>query len=170
MLRKPNKLDYTMVNSYSVKSLLNCLEKVCEKVAANILSEWCEINHILHESQTGSRRQRSFRDIVVRVICRVQGTCVAGKVADMLLMDIKGTLHHVSRNCLLCTMESMGTDGDLMKYTELFLCNRSVSLVIDGHQWAEVGVENRSTARITSVAHPVCNLPERCLQDCGKRG
>lgn len=35
----------------------------------------------------------------------------------------------------------MGADGDLMKRTESFMSDRSVGLVIDGHQCKERGVE-----------------------------
>lgn len=71
-LRKPNKLDYTMVKLYYIISLLNCLRKMCEKVVADILSEWCEINYVLYEGQMGFRRQRSTIDTMARVISRMQ--------------------------------------------------------------------------------------------------
>lgn len=48
---KPNKLNYTTVKFYRVRSLLNYLGKVYEKVAAETLAEWCEINKVLHEGQ-----------------------------------------------------------------------------------------------------------------------
>lgn len=43
MLRKKNMLDYTTVKSYSVISLLSCLDKICQKVMTDILSQWCEV-------------------------------------------------------------------------------------------------------------------------------
>lgn len=51
MLPKLNKLVYLTVKSYGVIRLLNCLGMACEKVGANMLAEWCEINHLLYESQ-----------------------------------------------------------------------------------------------------------------------
>lgn len=36
------------------------------------------------------------------------------KIADMLLMDVKGKFHHVSQNFLLRAMEDMRADGDLI--------------------------------------------------------
>lgn len=47
MLYKLNKVNYRVVKSYQVISLLNCLGKVSEKVAANMLENWCKIHHIL---------------------------------------------------------------------------------------------------------------------------
>lgn len=59
------------------------------------------------------RRQRSIIDAVPRVVGRVQESWTERKLADMLLMDIKGAFDDVSRNCLLCTMDGIGADGDL---------------------------------------------------------
>lgn len=59
----------------------------------------------------------------------------------MLLMDVKSTFNHVSRNYLLRTMETMDADGDLILWIEAFMSNRSVSLVIEGHLFEETAVE-----------------------------
>lgn len=64
MLQKPNRINYTLVKSYQVITLLYCLGKVCKKVAAEILAYWCEVHHILHESQRELRRQQSAIDAV----------------------------------------------------------------------------------------------------------
>lgn len=40
-----------MVKSYYVISLLNYLGKICEKVAADILEDWCDVYNILYEGQ-----------------------------------------------------------------------------------------------------------------------
>lgn len=48
LLWKPKKLKYTTVKSYRIISLLHCLGKVYERVVADMLSQWYEINPILH--------------------------------------------------------------------------------------------------------------------------
>lgn len=68
MLRKLNKSDYTVVKSYWVIRFLNCLSNVFENVVGDIPANWCEVNHILHDVQMGSRQQLSTINIVVRVI------------------------------------------------------------------------------------------------------
>jgi hypothetical protein len=61
LLRKPNKPDYSQVKSYRVISLLNCLGKVVEKIAAEAISDHCEATGALHPGQIGSRKDRSDR-------------------------------------------------------------------------------------------------------------
>ncbi|ODM15132.1 hypothetical protein SI65_09371 [Aspergillus cristatus] len=50
LLRKPNKPDYTAVKAYRVISLLNCLGKVVEKVAADAIAHHCETMGNTHEA------------------------------------------------------------------------------------------------------------------------
>jgi hypothetical protein len=45
------------VKSYRVISLLNCLEKVAEKVAIIAIANFYKINKLLHKGQFGCRKQ-----------------------------------------------------------------------------------------------------------------
>lgn len=58
----------------------------------------------------------------------------------MLLINVKGAFDHVSWSCFLHSMQEMGTDRNLMRWTESFKSDRSVRLVIDRHQCAEKAV------------------------------
>lgn len=53
-LYKQNKIDYTVIKSYRVIRLLNCLGKVYEKVVADMLANWFQVHTILHEGQMRS--------------------------------------------------------------------------------------------------------------------
>ena len=49
VIQKPKKPDYRIATSYRVISLLNCLDKVVGKVAANVIAEECECKRLLHD-------------------------------------------------------------------------------------------------------------------------
>ena len=51
VIPKPNKPDYRVAKVYRVLTLLNCLGKVVEKVAANAIAEECERSRLLHDGQ-----------------------------------------------------------------------------------------------------------------------
>lgn len=72
---------------------------------------------------------------------RVQKACAEWELMGRKLIDVKDTLDNISWKCLLCTMESMGANGDLMLWTELFMSYRRGSLVIDRHQCEETAVD-----------------------------
>lgn len=57
MLRKPNKINYTVVKFYQIIRLLNSLGKVCKKMAADMLADWCKVHSLLYgigETDKGS--------------------------------------------------------------------------------------------------------------------
>lgn len=51
----------------------------------------------------------------------------------MLLIDVKGAFDNVSKNYLLRHRESNDIYGDLMRWTDTFVTDISVGLMIDGH-------------------------------------
>lgn len=62
-------------------------------------------------------------------------------MTGMLLIDVKETFNHVRQNCLLRTMEGICADRDLVRWTEPIMSDRSVRLVIDGHQFTKAEIE-----------------------------
>lgn len=143
LLEKPNKRDRTLVKSYWVISLLNCLGKVVEKLVAEQLSAFCEVNGKLQKGQMGARKHRSAIDAAAILIQKVQETWKHQKIAGALLMDVKGAFYHVSRAQLAQRMADLGIDDDLIGWTKSFLTARWVELVIDGYINAKHKVETR---------------------------
>ena len=133
LLEKLNKKDRTLVKSYWVISLLNCLGKVVEKVVAEQLSHFGEINGKLYKGQMGAKKHRSAIDTAVLLIQKVQEVWESRKIAGALFMDVKGAFDHVSRAQLAQRMSNLGIDDDLIGWTQSFLTDRWVELVIDRH-------------------------------------
>lgn len=61
-------------------------------------------------------------------------------------MDVKGAFDYVSRIKLAQWMRQLGIDNDLIGWTQSFLTDRRVEIVIDGHINAEKDAE-------TSIPH-----------------
>lgn len=57
---------------------------------------------------------------------------------SMLLIDMKEVFDYISRNYLRRNIENMEADSYLIRWTESFLLGRSVDLVINIHQCADV--------------------------------
>jgi hypothetical protein len=84
-----------------VITLLNCLVKIVEKVAANAIAEACERRQLLHDRQFGCRKRRSAMYAVGRLMKRVEEAWERVNTAAVLLMDIKGAFPHVVRGNLI---------------------------------------------------------------------
>ena len=141
LLEKGGKRDLSLVRSYRVISLLNCMGKVVEKVVANQLSDYCETFSKLHPGQMGTRKERSAIDTVAALVHVVQEKWSEKLLAGALFMDVKGAFDHVSKAQLLRHIINLGIDGDLVGWTRSFLTNQKVQLVIDGHKSKERKIE-----------------------------
>jgi hypothetical protein len=70
VIRKPGQDDYTQLNAYRSISLLSCIEKVVEKVVAELLSEEAEGRGLLSDGQFGSRKGLSAIDAAAMMVNR----------------------------------------------------------------------------------------------------
>jgi len=141
VIPKPNKPDYGVAKAYRVITLLNCLGKVVEKVAANAIAEECERRQLLHDGQFGCRKRRSAIDAVGRLMKRVEEAWGRGNTAAVLLMDVKGAFPHVAKGNLIRRMEEMGFEADLVRWVENFMEERKVIMSMDGREGDSMDVQ-----------------------------
>ena len=141
LLEKGGSRDFTLVKSYRVISLLNCIGKVLEKVVAEQLSQFCESFCKLHVGQMGARKERCAIDAVALLVQRVEEIWAEKKLAAALFMDVKGAFDHVAKNQLISQMAELDIDGDLIRWTRSFLTDRKIQLIIDGHANQEERIE-----------------------------
>ena len=130
---KPGKDDYSQAKAYRVISLLDCLGKVVEKVAAYLISNQCERTGALDRGQYGSRPQRSAVDAVGLAMARTQQAWTQGKMVGALLMDVAAAFPSVARDCLVRRMRGLKLDENLVQWTDSFMQNRKVIMNINGH-------------------------------------
>ncbi len=73
ILKKSDKLNYLILKTYRIIMLLNCLDKVAEKIIAMQLSYTAEINDkLLNFDQMKDRKQRSTINVVLNLVHDVQ--------------------------------------------------------------------------------------------------
>jgi len=141
VIRKPGKDDYTKLKAYRSISLFSCMGKVVEKVAAELLSAEAERRGLLSDGQFGSRKGRSAIDAAAIMVDRAHTAWTNGHITGVLLMDIKAAFQSVGKGRLVNLMKVRQMDGDLIRWTESFLSERSVEMVIEGNAMERHPVE-----------------------------
>jgi hypothetical protein len=131
-LKKPNKPDYSISKSYRVISLLNCLEKLVEKIVATALSNFYKEKKLLHKGQFGYRKQRNAIDAVAKLILITENAWNSKQQLEALFMDFKGAFDCVIKQQLLQRLIKLKTPGFLVKWVDSFLTDRQAQLIIDG--------------------------------------
>jgi hypothetical protein len=98
-----------------VISLLSCLGKVIEKLAAGLIADWCEAQGTLHPRQMGYRRGRGAIDAVACLVQTVHKRWAQKLLTDTIFIDVIGAFDHVDPYKLSEAMETTGLDNDLIR-------------------------------------------------------
>jgi len=133
VIRTPGNENYTQLKGYRSISLWSCMGKVVEKVAAELLSDEAEGRGLLSDRQFGSRRGRSAIDTVAIMVDRAHAAWKGGHIAGVLLMDIKAAFPSVAKGRLVNLMKVRQMAGDHIRWTESYLSERTVEMIIEGN-------------------------------------
>jgi len=68
IIKKFNKDNYSDPKSYRVISLLNCLDKISERIIAERLSYFAETTDLLYFDQIDNRKQKSAIDAAISLL------------------------------------------------------------------------------------------------------
>jgi hypothetical protein len=134
VIRKPNKPNCNNPKAYRIICLLNCMGKIVEKVVTSLLAD--TIDKKLYKGQFGCRKRHSVVDAAACLTEEVYQSWAKGKIAGAILMDVKGAFEHVSRTRLTKCLEELEANPQLIRWTDNFMKDRKVSLIINGHETA----------------------------------
>jgi len=163
VIRKPGKDDYMQLKAYRSISLLSCMGKVVEKVLAELLSDEAERRGLLSDRQFGSRRGRSAIDPAAIMTDRAHAAWKGGHIAGVLLIDIKAAFPSMVKGRLVNLMKVRKMDGDFIRWTESFLSESTVEMIIEGNAM-ETSAGTWGPTGLTVVTDPLRNLHLRTDQ------
>ncbi len=132
ILKKSNKLNYSILKTYRIITLLNCLDKVAEKIIAVQLSYTAEINDkLLNFDQMRGRKQRSAINAVLNLVHDAQMTKNWENTLIYLLLDVKEVFDHVVLKQLIKILIKLKTSINLINWVKCFLQNQIINLKIN---------------------------------------
>jgi Reverse transcriptase (RNA-dependent DNA polymerase) len=115
---KPPYRDYVLSKGYRVISLLNCLDKIAEKIIAKRLAAIAKIKTLLHSHQIGGRKQKSAIDAVMALIYKVQANWRTRKrvnwVTSIVTLDVKNAFGHVGTAQFVTVCMKLGLPTELI--------------------------------------------------------
>src|SRR5436190_5070860 len=123
ILKKPNR-NASLPKSYRIISLLNCLEKISEKIIARRLVFLVNTTNIIHFNQMSSRKQISVINVVMIVVYDIQLAKHEKKNIFILFMNVKDAFDYISANQLLKICQNLGLSRLLCSWIECFINNR----------------------------------------------
>jgi hypothetical protein len=108
--------------------------KIVEKVVTSLLADG--IAKKLYKGHFGCRKCHSIVDVAACLTEEVYQSWAKGKIAGAILMDVKGAFDHVSRTRLTKRLEELEADPQRIRWTDNFMKDRKVSLIINGYETA----------------------------------
>ena len=101
IIKKFNKENYSDSKSYRVISLLNCLDKISERIIAERLSYFAETTDLLHFDQIGNKKQKSAIDAAISLLSDIEINKHEKKLISILFLDIKNVYNHLNKSQII---------------------------------------------------------------------
>jgi hypothetical protein len=122
----------TKIENYRGISILNTVSKVFEKIILDVI--YPVIYKGLPDTQHGFLRHRSTTSNLAcftnYILCNMEG----GKQVDVVYTDFEKAFDRVDHVILLRKLQQLGIHGDLLRWIESYLQNRSQAVVVGGYR------------------------------------
>ena len=115
ILPKPGKPDYSKPKAYRLISLLNCLEKVNERIIVKRLSYLAEITHLLYSNQIGGRLKKSAINAIILLNSKIEQNFKNKLKTLALFLNIKEAFNYIIKNRLIQILQNLKLLINLIK-------------------------------------------------------
>src|SRR5215471_12221624 len=131
VIKKFNKDNYSDSKSYRIISLLNCLDKIAEKIIAQRLLFFAETTNLLYFDQIDDRKQKSAIDAAISLFSDIEINKHKKRLTSALFLDVKEAFDHVNKSQLLETCCNLKLLNICIEWIHSFLSNRRIKLAFD---------------------------------------
>ena len=153
---KPGR-DLTVARNWRPLNLINCVEKLGEKVVADRIQDYGD--ELFHRLQYGSVRGRSAVDVLYRSVVRARACMDGGGSVGWGFWDVKGGFQNVVGGDVLRALEGVAGTRGLCSWMEQFVAPRDFEVSWDGLGWEGEGGGKIDDGRPTGLSTLPCALP-----------
>lgn len=105
--------------------------KVAKKLVAKKLAQFYKANDKFHKCQMRAKKNLLATDTTAILVQKVQNICNNWQIAEILLINIKYVFGYVLPTKLVYRMADLDINDNLIEWTQFFLIDRWIELVID---------------------------------------
>lgn len=119
--------------NYRPVSLTPVCCKSMERIISDHLQDYLNDNTLLSHHQFGFRRGRSTMEQLLLVYENISASMDSGNTVDLVLFDYSKAFDVVCHQILIAKLQSIGIDGQLLKWIASFLTGREMQVSVKGH-------------------------------------
>ena len=134
------KGDRHRAENYRPVSLTSVTSKLLEHIVCRAIMHHLEENDILTSKNHGFRSGFSCETQLVATMDELSSSYDQGKQVDIAILDFSKAFDTVPHKKLLHKLDNYGIRGPLHSWTESFLCDRHMKVMIDGETSQEAKV------------------------------
>jgi len=119
-------------SNYRPIALLPCMSKVLEKIIFNNMYSFFMDNNLLTEKNSGFKLLDSTTNQLIHIVNKIYKSLEDGKDVCMVFLDVSKAFDRVDHHALLLKLQQVGICGNLLKWIESYLTDRSQRVIING--------------------------------------
>ena len=126
--------DSSALTNYRPISVLTFFAKVFEKIVYNLILDFISDHNVLYDHQYGFRKGRSTQHAIITLVDKITKSQDMGDIVIAILIDLKKAFDTVDHKILLRKLNAYGIRGNMLKWFESYLSNRTQYVVFDGEK------------------------------------
>ena len=120
------------LNNYRPISVLNTFSKVFERLMYDRLTAFLDKYNVLYQNQFGFRQGHSTHHALITLVDKITKSIDSGDIVIGVFLDLKNAFDTVNHKILLKKLYHYGIRGNLNKWFESYLADRSQYVLFNG--------------------------------------
>ena len=116
--------DISSLNNYRPISILPIVSKIVERTVHKQLSEFLDINNILHPNQSGFRPMHSTNTVLMKLVSQWSLNIENKQLTGVAFVDLRKAFDTVDHELLISKLISIGCSEESVKWFKSYLSDR----------------------------------------------
>ena len=126
------KGDRTLPQNYRPISLLCCISKIFERLVADRLMKYLQLNNLISNGQSGFMPNDCTTNQIIKIITNILEAFEKGQEMVAIFLDISKAFDKVWHKGLFVKLRNNGICGSLLEWFKGYLSGRSQCVVLNG--------------------------------------
>lgn len=158
---KPGK-NPNLPNSYRPIALASCTLKTLEKIIANRLHQYLELNNKIPDTQYGFRKGRGCTEAINSLITDIKTAFAKKEIVICAFMDIHKAFDYTRHEAIRAALRKLQVPKKIYDFCSEYLCDRNLCMTVGNStvtQSLNIGVPQGGPLSASLFSTVMCQVP-----------